>query len=512
MSWFEWSRNYEFDDNLSERSHTKENSEISEEVSKLKEEFENIKAWKKYVWQQARILEGRLLREWDPQDKEYRELAEKINRLKKDLLVLWERWNQIEEELSNLLKEVQWEIRTLSNREIQALKHISNKEFLSIPKERRLQYVTKNCVDSQDISVWKVKNLEFCFTFDWEFNRDLYLKTTAWQVLPVEVWSVISEWKIYYRSNIEWEFFTENNERLIIHDWTQIEIWKLRTKEDLEEISKNNQQKLEDYLKDNPDANKDIVFEAIKRWIDPKFASLVFGDLIKDLGEKQAKIVLEDAFSEFDRVRWELGYDLKSQNWEYDSNFVLTLLNNLFWDKFWEIALKLWLKSEEIETFKKISDWKIDFSSIESWDIKWMIEKTAIELWVNPKIIEAILRQESNWNMWATRFEKHVYFRELRKWTSPSEAKLLATSFWWFQIMGFNYKTCWYNSVFDFVEAMKEPKNQFEAFSRFIKSNSRLHNAMKWNNPDFQKIAYYYNWPKYAENSYDTNIRKYFYA
>jgi hypothetical protein len=40
---------------------------------------------------------------------------------------------------------------------------------------------------------------------------------------------------------------------------------------------------------------------------------------------------------------------------------------------------------------------------------------------------------------------------------------------------------------------MKDPKNQFESFSRFISATPQLISSMRKNPPDFQKIAYYYN-------------------
>jgi hypothetical protein len=89
---------------------------------------------------------------------------------------------------------------------------------------------------------------------------------------------------------------------------------------------------------------------------------------------------------------------------------------------------------------------------------------------------------------------------------------LLSVSFWAFQIMWFNYQVCWYSSVQDFVEAMKTPENQFQAFAKFIRSNPKLHNAMKWSSPNFKTIAYYYNWSGYAANNYDNKLGAYFYA
>jgi len=59
------------------------------------------------------------------------------------------------------------------------LKTISSREFLKIPENERLRYITKSQIDTTKISSGEVKEIEFNFTFDSRFNRELYLKTTA---------------------------------------------------------------------------------------------------------------------------------------------------------------------------------------------------------------------------------------------------------------------------------------------------------------------------------------------
>ena len=388
VAWWTW---------IEQKKDNKEKSnlppKIQERVDQLRKEFELLKLNKKFVWWAEERLRAQLLEIGDPKDKEYLEIVEKIKRMQSELKRLWEDSQRVIQELSKLLWEVRVEIKKISPEEISQLKGIDNKKFLEIPEEKRLKYITKDAVDSAEVANWNVKNLEFTFTFDWQFNRELYLKTTAWQVLPKEVWEIKVWWEIYSRNNIKWEFFTPDNKRLKIHEWTKIEILNLRTPKDLEKLAWNNQNQI-----------------------------------------------------------------------------------------------------------------------TENWYIKAMIEKTARDLWVSPKIIQSILDQESDWNMSATRFEKRVYIRELRKWNSKNDATLLATSFWWFQIMWFNYKVCWYNSVSEFADAMKTLENQFNAFANFVKSIPALHNAMKWNNPNFSRIAYYYNWPNHHRNNYSNEIKRIFYT
>lgn len=60
------------------------------------------------------------------------------------------------------------------------------------------------------------------------------------------------------------------------------------------------------------------------------------------------------------------------------------------------------------------------------------------------------------------------------------EAALMATSWGKFQIMGFNFNACGFNSVLDFVKAMHQNEGaHLAAFSRFIKANPHLHMALQ---------------------------------
>jgi len=146
----------------------------------------------------------------------------------------------------NILEKSKVEQRELSDEKLMT---ITNREFLAISTDKRLQYITKNNIKSEDLTKEKLRitNLEFSFTFNWKFNRELWLKTTAWQVLPLEVREVVNNWIIYKRAWLEWEFFTEDNRRLIINEWTKlndIKIW------DISEIKKQDNKKIKEYLKE----------------------------------------------------------------------------------------------------------------------------------------------------------------------------------------------------------------------------------------------------------------------
>jgi len=210
----------------------------------------------------------------------------------------------------NIIKESQIEQKKLSNEQLQTIK---NHDFLSISPENRLQYITKNNINSNDLvkENLRIKNLEFTFTFDGKFNKELYLKTTAGQVLPKEVKSVEKNGIIYSRDNLSGEFFSSWGRRLIIKEGTKIEILEIRRKEEVKKLEKENNTKTTKYLSKNKKTKdySDIVSQAISRWIDPKFAILAFSEKVKNLPliSKERKILIEEMFTEYDRQKWKLG-------------------------------------------------------------------------------------------------------------------------------------------------------------------------------------------------------------
>lgn len=85
------------------------------------------------------------------------------------------------------------------------------------------------------------------------------------------------------------------------------------------------------------------------------------------------------------------------------------------------------------------------------------------------------------------------------------ECALQSCSWGMFQIMGFNYKLCGYSTLQDFINAMYTSEaKQLEAFVGFIKSNPKLHQALKDKN--WPVVAAQYNGPEYKKNSYDTKL------
>lgn len=74
-----------------------------------------------------------------------------------------------------------------------------------------------------------------------------------------------------------------------------------------------------------------------------------------------------------------------------------------------------------------------------------------------------------------------------------------------FQIMGFNWKSCGYESLQGFINAMYDSEeSQLEAFAGFIRNNSKLLKALRTH--DWATFARTYNGPGYAQNQYDVRL------
>lgn len=86
------------------------------------------------------------------------------------------------------------------------------------------------------------------------------------------------------------------------------------------------------------------------------------------------------------------------------------------------------------------------------------------------------------------------------------ECAMLGTSWGIGQIMGFNYQQCGYKNVKEFVNDMYiSEEKQLRAMCMFIKSNTRMFNALKME--DWATFASLYNGSSYALNKYDTKLK-----
>lgn len=272
------------------------------------------------------------------------------------------------------------------------LQTITNKEFLRVDFERRLQYITSPKASFEKVANWEQKEVSFTFTFDWKFNRQFWLKTTAWQVLPQNVKTLqTQDWNIWNRSWIAWEFFDKRWNRLIIWEGTKVTIWNILSKE---EIQKQTQDFNEKSLEYKSTWNEDLALESLKRWLDPKIWILLFQDKIKDLTWIDRKVEIEDLLTEFERVKDYYVDDFykEAQNWN-------------------------WLTKEFLAYFLNFS-----WYSLESK------EKIFTELWFDKSILEKFKRKQLKWYTWETLSEDEK--RKILENISKVPQEFTTESFW----------------------------------------------------------------------------------
>ncbi|GAB6013430.1 N-acetylmuramidase family protein [Viscerimonas tarda] len=89
--------------------------------------------------------------------------------------------------------------------------------------------------------------------------------------------------------------------------------------------------------------------------------------------------------------------------------------------------------------------------------------------------------------------------------TIEEEAALCSASWGMFQIMGFNHKLCGYNTVREYVDAIKsDSNNHLRSFARFLK-NTGIDKPLR--NLDWAVFAAKYNGAGYKQNRYDEKLQ-----
>ena len=89
--------------------------------------------------------------------------------------------------------------------------------------------------------------------------------------------------------------------------------------------------------------------------------------------------------------------------------------------------------------------------------------------------------------------------------TINEEAALASASWGMFQIMGFNHKLCGYDTVKEYVEAIRaDSDNHLLSFARFLKSTG-MDKPLR--NLSWAAFAERYNGPGYRQNQYDTKLQ-----
>ncbi|MBP9779809.1 transglycosylase SLT domain-containing protein [Candidatus Gracilibacteria bacterium] len=285
------------------------------------------------------------------------------------------------------------------------LSDISNQDFLNIQRENRLRYITNPNTEASKIIEGGI--VSFRFGFNGKINQDLFLKTTAGQVLPPSVEEVMIGGLKFKRDGLYGEFFTETGSRLIIRDKTQIVISKIRAQESI-----NNTELVLQKESSSFGEHADIAFEAKRRGIDPDFAILAFSEKLKITNDSQKSGVLENMLTDFGRTKGIYGMnEIKNEKGIYRSSLALSILsaNNQDWK---EKGKKYGILDSEIKNYESegMNNMSLKESDIDNgenlmgealWNYKPFkdkIQSVCEHLGINPDDLKVVMIKESKIN------------------------------------------------------------------------------------------------------------------
>ncbi len=345
--------------------------------------------------------------------------------LKSTLTEIWDKFEY------NLWIENNWNKMQFDN---EKLKYISSKEFLQLSENDRLQYVTKGNVDSENVSNWSVKDIEISFDqdWDWKINKEFYMLTTLWQILPSEVRQVLSDGQTFTRLWLNWEFYSWSK-RLTIHDKTKITIDKIWSQEELKLIDLENERKYNDFVSKNTEYKDDKFTQTIKetfsKWID-KENELLFilnwksKNLENSTPEDLKKLLV---VSKYLKNSWFLDDYIDA--WELVSKLedIIDTLN-----RYWK-----WLK------YSIWNDWNVKFSLNQSWLPEW------IELEANQEKFTKIALSQ----LWVNEFDwwADKYFSGIWQWNLNSRDNPWCGAFVNWCLKQSGYPTTWGLSAKEFI-------------------------------------------------------------
>lgn len=449
---------------------TPQQQEAREQIDSLKKELETLDATVSFSKKTSEILYKGLM--WDPSIKDDPEakptiiMFEKFKKIyekaaweqvqtKNQLADLVSMWDKIEHTAWIDMKN--WKVEELKYSS-EDMKDISNKEFLSLQPEERLQYITTNNIDSENIASGDVKNLEFTFTFDGEFNEHLYLLTTAGQSLPKEVWTVEENGVIYTRNWLKWEFFNWND-RLTIHEWTDLNINWLRNEGDIKKMTEWFNERLDWY----PKNQHDIVLWCLERNINPELPLLILERKLNwiEVWDESRNYIIEDFLTEFDRIKpfvWEFDWESVKDNWKYPDDFALTLIKSINIPNWKDIAKDYWIEESKI---KSIWTWVLNFEKIVWWDLSNIDFRGLRSKYPNEASIK---NNNPAWLTWNSTFANTLKSHgiEFYKWTSRPSSE-------WWNYFWFENMEEWINA-FNLLWEIKLKKMSNKTFWDFAKN------------------------------------------
>ena len=344
---------------------------------------------------------------------------EKVNSLKSLLSLLSEVLDTLE--FNNWTDDKWWKLKY----DKEKLKTINSKDFLSLWESERLQYVTKWNIDSDNVANWNIRDIEIIFDqdWDWKINQELYLLTSAWEIMPKEVRQIISDWKSYLRNWLTWEFYSWDK-RLTIHEWTHLQIEKLWTESELKEIEVLWEKKYSEFIKNHSEYS-DIKFtqtlkEIFKKWLDKE-----------------------------NEILFLLSWDPKKLEWSNSTDlkkllFVSTYLKNWwFLDDYtdaWELVTTI---KEILETINKYWKW-LKYKVSDDWNIKFDLDNNWLPEWLSvdaslEKFTQIALSQlwtSEIWG-WADKYFSWIWHWNLNSRSTP----------WCGAFVNWTLKQAWYKWI-----------------------------------------------------------------
>lgn len=451
----------------------------------------------------------------------FRELSEKwayeVNeRIIKLRAELWE----LQEQKDVLLRSIDLaKVNKLSESELKQMQTITSKEFLSTPPSERLKFITVWNINSTDVKKWWVESLDFTFTYDWKFNRELYIKTTAWQTLPETVRNVKVDWVEYTRTWLNWEFFSQDWKRLLIHEWTKVDVTKFWTEEELKQIWDKINENLGEF-KNSP--NEELALESLKKWFDPKFVVTLFGEKISSL-QSWKKETIEEILTDIARLQDDFKEDFPNEtailDWAKPSEkFAWYVINSLKTWKESNIAELYWYNLDSLKTARRVNNPSLGWGpvNLEKINIDWISKEEVDAIlkkdkftpwskdaqvlflaacqsanlpldWCNDESLHRILSKESNWVVWRLNYTIKWHTPESFKWeavnstsNNPIWARSTASGLWQLLLSNVDkYYPDWRSGIWD-------PLNEAVWMLRYI-------NDRYWT-PDIAWSVYWKEW------------------
>ncbi len=335
----------------------------------------------------------------------------------------------------------------LENEDKLKLRQIGSTDFLrDYTQEQRLRFITTENLSWENLNS---EDITFTFSYDWVFNRELYLSTTAGQVLPKTVWSVNSNWTEYTRTALLWEFFSQ--------DWKRLKIWEGTKLTDISYRSGEDVMKLE-RVPQNIEGNL-LKVEAYKRWINPDLFNDIAGQAIGEISDKHNKsVIIEEFLTSFDRYRdiyWlgnqEFTNESIKSSWD-QQQVISALFHSIYtkweWSFVWDTKWISKLMNEKYSVSAEMLDdtmlWKRIVSFLERRNYASFSERKnncGKNVWMalNAFWIPWLPDNGRHWYRWGSFLENHSMFEEkpgmnaqsapagsvisYNKWTGWSDAR-----------------------------------------------------------------------------------------